>query len=163
LVERFPELKDRVRLHVIGYPDSVVERMTRHDLLKNMLVLHKFVPHNRVLQVMAAADGLLLFYAHEYTSRASIPGKLYEYLRVGRPILAVAFPGGVQDLIERCRAGWVLHPDDVERIAAALLRLIQSRIQGNDPVVPDVDMVSEYRYDRLSKRLADVLDRVAHA
>jgi glycosyltransferase involved in cell wall biosynthesis len=161
LLERHPEFRDKVRLHVIGYPDAVVEEMTRHETLKRVLVLHKFVPHTRVLRVMAAADGLLLFYGHEYTSRASVPGKLYEYLRVGRPILAVAFPGGVEDLINQCRAGWVFRPDDVDGIAAALARLIQSRIHGQDPIVPDASVVSGFRYDRLSQQLAAVFNRVA--
>ncbi len=161
LLERHPELGQKVRLHVIGYPDTVVEQMTRHETLKRVLVLHKFVPHTRVVRVMAAADGLLLFYGHEYTSRASIPGKLYEYLRVGRPILAVAFPGGVEDLINQCRAGWVFRPDDVDGIAAALARLIQSRIHGQDPIVPDASVVSAFRHDRLSQQLAAVFNRVA--
>jgi glycosyltransferase involved in cell wall biosynthesis len=161
LFERHPEFKNKVRLHVIGYPDSVVEEMTRHETLKHVLVLHKFVPHNRVLRVMAAADGLLLFYGHEYTSRASIPGKLYEYLRVGRTVFAVAFPGGVQDLIERSQAGWVFRPDDVEGMTAALAQLIRSRLDGHDPVAPDASVVSGFRYDRLSQRLAEVFNRVA--
>ncbi len=162
LLEQHPELKDKVRFHVIGYPDSVVEQMTRQEPLKSVVVLHKFVPHSKALRVMAAADGLLLFYGQEYTSRASIPGKLYEYLRVGRPILAVAYPGGVQDLIETSKAGWVLRPDDVDGIAATLFRLIQSRCQGLDPVVPDNSVIAGFRYDRLAQELAAVLNRVVH-
>lgn len=161
LFARHPDLRNRVRLHVIGYPDRVVEQFARTELLKRVLVLHKFVPHNRVLSVMAAADALLLFYGHEYTSRASIPGKLYEYLRVGRPILAVAYSGGVQDLIERCNAGWVFRPDDVEGMTAALARIIESRLQERDPFVPDSTTISGFRYDRLAGQLASVLNRVA--
>jgi glycosyltransferase involved in cell wall biosynthesis len=162
LLEQYPELKNKVRFHVIGYPDNVVEQMTRQEPLKSVVVLHKFVPHNKALRVMAAADGLLLFYGQEYTSRASIPGKLYEYLRVGRPILAVAYPGGVQDLIENSKAGWVLRPDDVEGMTSALSRLIQSRCQGQDPVMPDSSVISGFRYDRLAGELSAVLNRVVH-
>jgi hypothetical protein len=47
------------------------------------------VAHRRALQLMAAADGLLLLSA----STASIPAKLFDYLPSGRPILAVAARG----------------------------------------------------------------------
>jgi hypothetical protein len=44
------------------------------------------VPHDRALQLMKDADGLLLLSA----SQASIPAKLFDYAWSGRPILAVA-------------------------------------------------------------------------
>jgi glycosyltransferase involved in cell wall biosynthesis len=162
LLLRHPELKHKVRFHIIGYPDSQVEEITRREPLCCVVVLHNFVPLSKALRVMAAADGLLLFYGQEYTSRASIPGKLYEYLRVGRPILAVAYPGGVQELIESSGAGWVLRPDDVAGITAVLATLIQNRCQGHDPVVPDTNIVSGFRYDRLAQQLSAVLNQVAH-
>jgi glycosyltransferase involved in cell wall biosynthesis len=160
LLQRRPDLKDKVRFHIIGYPDSVVEHAAATDPLKQVIVLHKFVPHSKVLRVMSAADGLLLFYGHEYTSRASVPGKLYEYLRVGRPILAVAFPGGVEDLIKRCGAGWVFRPDDVEGMTAALARLIESRLEGRDPIRADASAIAAFRHDRLAGQLAAVLNGV---
>ncbi len=162
LLRQQPELQHKLRLHVIGYPDGAVEEVTRREPLKSVVVLHKFIPHTKALRVMAAADALLLFYGQEYTSRASIPGKLYEYLRVGRPILAVAYPGGVQELIQSSGAGWVLRPDDVPGMTAALSALIQSRCQGQDAVVPDSSVVSGFRYDRLAQELARVLNRVVH-
>ncbi|MGE0405059.1 MAG: glycosyltransferase family 4 protein [Candidatus Korobacteraceae bacterium] len=163
LLERDPQLKNKLRFHIVGFPDSDVEELTRREPLKDVVVLHKFIPHTKALRSMAAADALMLFYGQEYTSRASIPGKLYEYLRVGRPILAVAYPGGVQDLIESSRAGWVLRPDDLEGLTQTLSRLIESRLAGQDPVVPDSSVIAGYRYDRLAQQVSAVLDRVVHA
>jgi glycosyltransferase involved in cell wall biosynthesis len=162
LLLQHPEWMQKVRFHVIGFPDGHVQAMTQGDPLKSVVVLHKFIPHGKALQVMAAADALLLFYGQEYTSRASIPGKLYEYLRVGRPILAVAFPGGVQELIETSRAGWVLLPDDIAGMKAVLSNLIHSRMRGQEATVPEASIIAGFRYERLAQELAAVLNRVAH-
>jgi hypothetical protein len=48
--------------------------------------VHKPVARDQALELMASADGLLLL----SSSMASIPAKLFDYLAVGRPILAVA-------------------------------------------------------------------------
>jgi len=47
------------------------------------------VDHDRALELMRSADGLLLL----SSSMASIPAKLFDYLAAGRPILAVATAG----------------------------------------------------------------------
>jgi len=48
--------------------------------------VHKPVARGQALELMASADGLLLL----SSSMASIPAKLFDYLAVGRPVLAVA-------------------------------------------------------------------------
>ena len=53
------------------------------------LTLRTPVPHEEMAGELSAASGLLLLSA----SQAAIPGKFFEYLPAGPPILAVSFPG----------------------------------------------------------------------
>jgi glycosyltransferase involved in cell wall biosynthesis len=162
LAER-PELKDQVRFHLVGYPDQTIESIARESPLKETVIFHGFLEHSKVLPLMLAADGLLLFYGDDYTSRSSVPGKLYEYLRIGRPILAVAFPGGVQDLIQEANAGTVLPPDDIPGIKAALARIIAENRERQSTSRVDSEVVSRFRYDRLAQQLATVFDKLVQA
>src|SRR5262249_49830605 len=50
-----------------------------------------------------AKSGLLLLFAEELTLQ--IPGKTYEYLRAGRPILALTTEGAVAELLRKTGAG----------------------------------------------------------
>lgn len=157
LIREQPHLRCVLRIHVIGYPDEDVRRYAAGEL-QGVVLWHTLVPHEQALRAMYAADGLLLFYGHKYTSRVSVPGKLYEYLRIGRPVLAVAYDGGVQELIRRTEAGWVIAPDDVAGARQALEALIIGKERGEVLPSARAEVVAEFRYDRLAEQLALVLD-----
>lgn len=77
------------------------------------------IPYGKALELMAASDILLLFQGP--SCEAQIPAKLYEYLRVGRPILALATSGGETGrLVVASGGGMVVPIDDPEAIAKAL-------------------------------------------
>ena len=43
-----------------------------------------------------------------------VPGKLFDYLRVGRPIFALSANTELRDLIHQTQTGVALHPEDAE-------------------------------------------------
>jgi glycosyltransferase involved in cell wall biosynthesis len=54
----------------------------------------------------------------------SIPGKLYEYLATGRPILAMAERGELSDLVGRCGVGVTADPRDEADLERALIEVV---------------------------------------
>jgi glycosyltransferase involved in cell wall biosynthesis len=160
LLRERPQLRNVVRVHVVGFPDTDTRAYAVGEL-EGVIQLHGFIPHAEALNAMSVCNALLLFYGHDYTSRTQLPGKLYEYLRIGQPLFAVAYPGGVRDLITRAQAGWVLHPEDVSGIKQALLQLIEAARAGDPLPRPLAGVVAEYRYDRLAGKVASVLEKAA--
>lgn len=160
LVRESPEVKNRLRIHIFGYPDADVTQYASQPELQDVVQLHSFVKHTDALKAMRSSHFLLLFYAHRYISRACVPGKIYEYLRSGRPILAITYEGGVQELIEKGNAGFVLRPDDEEAMKQ-ILRTILGNAQ-NDPLPepPQPEFAAQFRYDRLARNLARILEGV---
>jgi glycosyltransferase involved in cell wall biosynthesis len=78
-----------------------------------------------------------------------LSGKVFEYLAVGRPILAAVPPdGAAAELIRKTGAGVVAPPDDPAAIRAALEELHRRWLEGG---LPDVELSAEWR-DRLSRR-----------
>ena len=53
-----------------------------------------------------------------------MPGKIWEYLPSGRPILALADGNEAASLITETRTGFTVRPDDVDAVEAALRHLI---------------------------------------
>jgi glycosyltransferase involved in cell wall biosynthesis len=157
-----PDLASRLRVNIIGYPDEDVKRFASDPRLRQIIHIRGFVAHDEALRMMRATDGLLLFLGDVRFCEQAISGKTYEYLRVGRPILAVAHEGDVKQLIEEGKAGWVVHPDDAEGIKR-VLRTFLSDHSGNEsssqPARPE--FVAQFRYERLAERLAEIFDRVA--
>jgi glycosyltransferase involved in cell wall biosynthesis len=94
-----------------------------------------------------------------------LSGKVFEYLAVGRPILAAVPPdGAAAELIRDTGAGLVVAPDDTDAIRGALAELnARRRADG----LPDVALSEEWRA-RLSRRtrveeMAALLHEVAES
>jgi glycosyltransferase involved in cell wall biosynthesis len=78
-----------------------------------------------------------------------LSGKVFEYVAVGRPILAsVPEDGAAAELIRETGAGVVAPPDDPAAIRSALEELHR---RWRDGGLPDVELTDDWR-DRLSRR-----------
>jgi hypothetical protein len=79
---------------------------------------------------MRRAHVLVLVKHTERRYRGLIPGKLYEYLGAGRPLLALVPESEAADLVRGLGCAEIAAPDDVEAIAAALERFVDSKRAG---------------------------------
>ena len=161
LLSERPELKERLRVHIVGFPDEIVRRHAQQDGLREVVELRKFIPQRQVLREMHASHCLLLFYGNPEYSRTAVAGKTYVYLRTGRPVLAVTGPGGVEERVEKAQAGWVVDPNDIGAIKRALSEVIDCYQTGKPLPSPRPDYVAQFRWDRLAGDVARVLDKVA--
>ena len=90
------------------------------------------MPRRDSLQEMIDASALLIV---QPITTVSIPAKLYEYMAAGRPILALAEPGGeTATLVAGSGAGVVALADDEASIEHALVSLVQLVRDGFTPV-----------------------------
>jgi glycosyltransferase involved in cell wall biosynthesis len=101
--------------------DEIVEASGVGSQVRHLGML----PHDQSVAFVSQADALLLpMHGLPAGARARmVPGKLYEYLATGRPILGLAPAGDARDWIAadpRCR---VADPCDAEAIAQALREL----------------------------------------
>ena len=86
------------------------------------------LPREATLEQMASASCLLVL---QPGTTVSVPGKVYEYLAVGRPILAIAEEGETADLVRASGVGSSVGPDDEVAIDAAFERILtQGQTRG---------------------------------
>lgn len=90
-----------------------------------------FLPHGDALRLMASADLLVLFQPRQFPMQ--VPSKAYEYVALGRPVLALTSDGATADLIRRYDRGHVAAPDDVEAIARVLEAVSDPRNETGRP------------------------------
>lgn len=101
--------------------------------LGNAVEIMGELEHRRALEVLKGADLLLLIGDTAPEAGAYIPGKLYEYMAVGRPILALVMPGEASRIVEKHGLGRVVHPLDREGIKRAYLELYWAWKDGREP------------------------------
>lgn len=165
LVRESPELKEQLRVNIIGFPSESVQRYAEGDDLKEIIKLHGFIPDRaNTLEMMRASDCLLLFWGRRDFSRLAVAGKTYDYLRVGRPILALTEEGGVKELVEEAKAGWVVPPGNRDAIKQTLRKILEADRKNGLASPPRPEFVAQFGWDRLAEHLAEVLrEAVSHA
>jgi glycosyltransferase involved in cell wall biosynthesis len=158
LLRECPQLREKLCVNVIGSPDEIVRDHAAKGLLEGVLKLHRFVSHDVALQAMRASDCLLVFLGDPHVASLAVSGKIYDYLRVGRPILAVAPRGETTEFIQEGRAGWVVDPEDTEGIKRTLREILHDGRRSEPPRPFRPEFVEQFRYDRLAGKLANVFD-----
>ncbi len=153
-----------------GRSQEFLEAMRNRELTEMTEVIADRVPYRDALRRMAGADVLVILSeplgespATEATrawSHLQVPAKLYEYLRLGRPLLALVSGGAVAELLNSLDAGAPIRPDDPDAIAAFLGDTYRARGahapgRGTNPAI------QAYSREHLSARLAGVLDELA--
>lgn len=111
--------------------------------------------HSETLRRLSQSD-LLLLLAEIWTIQ--IPGKTYEYLKTGRPILALTHEGALANLLRQTGGGWVVDPQDQAGIISALRECYQSWKQGLPGRAPDPVIVESFDRRRTTRRIAELLD-----
>lgn len=147
----------RITLRATGF--DAVYRPTLDRLgLADVVELAPALGHREALREVLDADGLLLFQGH--TSNPAIPAKAYEYLRAGRPILAlVAQDGETAGLLQRCGVGNFAPIDDPRRIEPVLEQFLASLATGTLRVLDQDESSRLSRRHRVAEAAA-LLDRL---
>lgn len=157
LVERRPELRDRLELSFFGFVSEPCQAIADRFMtgpLGGVMAFHGFVPRHEALAALDAADAALILLGEGAGMGMFIGGKLFDYIGQNVQILAMLPRGDSRRILEDLDWGVRCDPDpaDVERAIEHLLTLPPP----NRPADPDG------RYDRaeLARKLADSLDAV---
>jgi len=161
LIERGDVDRSRLQVDLIGWCDTAegqsVQVAASNLGLSGCVQFHGPMSKSNAFKRVAAAN-LLLLLAQGWTLQ--VPAKTYEYLRAGRPILALAPPtGAVADLLARTGGAWLVDPTHNEAIALAVREAYRAWLNGEPARAPDRRLVSTYDRRRLVARMAEILSR----
>jgi glycosyltransferase involved in cell wall biosynthesis len=128
LVQERDAARRKLCLQLVGPPTyegtSLKEMAARYNI-EDLVRLPGKVGHGRALELMKGSDILLLIGFNGQGADLQVPAKFFEYLGVGRPVLALApDASAIGEVMRRSGVvGELCNPEDPEAIAAAILRL----------------------------------------
>jgi glycosyltransferase involved in cell wall biosynthesis len=156
---RCPSLRERLLLRFVG-PKSDEFRgafSSFRNQFPNSIELVEGVPKSAAVAEMRRAGALLLLLDPFYDT--SIPGKLYEYLAAGAPILVFGDTGLAADIVRRFGAGLVVPTDDSSLLEAALFHLLEeSRAHWETP--DRIAWLADHTRSAQATRMLKVLSEV---
>ncbi len=149
----------RVRF-VGGLPPSNV-RFIREQGLRDVVTVEPRTRHPDALAVMVTSDILLLLLPSHEGGRKWYPGKLFEYMAAGRPVLAIAPSGLASALIAEAGIGVSVEPGEREHVRA-LLRWAALDPDGfaHQFYHPQMEVIRRYERRELTHHLAETLEDV---
>jgi glycosyltransferase involved in cell wall biosynthesis len=138
--------------------ETYYEKMIRQLAIDDIVHLLPSLPHHEAIQDCADSDALLVFQAASCNHQ--IPAKVYEYLRLGKPILALTpHEGDTAALLKETGGATVVDLADEKSIVSAFPQFV-SRVRDRSHPLPETVLVQRYRRSRQTTDLADVLSEV---
>ncbi len=142
---------------IFDYPGrSDNRRLVRELDLEDEVYAVGSLGHRAVLELMARADGLLLVGDDTPGAGDYIPGKIYEYLALGKPVLGTQARGEARDILEATGRAYLCDPGDPEG-AVAVLRSFLASPPDASGYTPDLH---PYRRDHQAAQMAWLLDEL---
>jgi len=162
LVDEDEGIRACLRVNFIGTRRGKYDDYLREPPLASVVRYVGYVPHQTSLRYLAESSVLFLCQIPVYESAASkLSGKLFEYLYMRKPILALTLPGLTADILSRSGLGTVVDPSDRPGIKKALRELYVAWRDGAVPPAADEAYIGEFDRTRQAARMAALFDQLA--
>jgi glycosyltransferase involved in cell wall biosynthesis len=141
-----------VMIRFIGSADNTIKSLFSQELPSANLQFMPYAEHNRVIEHMMESHMLLLVIPDHNKNKTIIPGKLFEYIRSGNPVLSIGPANSdVAGILKETGAGINFLPDDCEGMISYI-----TSIMDKQPVKKEI---SAGEYNRRSQ-LMNLIDRI---
>ncbi len=146
-----------LEIEFIGDPTfngcKLSDLVARHSL-EEVVSLPGKMPFDECFKRQMQSDALLLFAQGQ---PHAIPGKVFEYLRMNKPILAIADEGDTKDLLGSFPHCFIANPRNGGEMGKKLLELIRT-VRGNGNGKAILNHISQYDRRNLTGELASILE-----
>ena len=138
---------------------------TQYQEVKKKDVYNLYDPRGRQshllsLETARKADLLLLLVQKGESGRTVFTGKLFEYLRLGVPILSFSVHGSAAEkVILETRTGDNFDYGEKREAAAYIQKCYQDWLQGKTDYQPDYQQIKKYSREAETSQLADIFEQ----
>lgn len=149
----------KVTLCFIGKTDEHIAGYLKKQQFLS-LEIKPYLEHKKALGYLARSSALLIVIPSKIKAEEMIPGKLFEYIASGRPIIAIGpKDGDVAEILRITNAGRTFEKEDHKELGAYISELDEKFKNGEF----EVNSFSTEKYSRknLSKEIASVLDSIS--
>jgi glycosyltransferase involved in cell wall biosynthesis len=158
LLSKKPVLRNNIQIIFIGRKEPFIKKLIEENNLNDIVLTVPYLPHKECLSYLLGADMLFLNTIQNY-----VPGKTFEYLRSGKPILAlVSNDTTVAEIVNSTKSGVVIDPTKTEEIKDAILGMYGKYKKGMLKLNREDDSVI-YQYERkeLTRKLAEAFNEIS--
>lgn len=160
-----PEAAQDLEIIFAGVATPQDQAVATNSSISNCIRFTGYVSHPESVELIRTADLLFLPMHNLPAGKRSriVPGKTYEYMATGRPILAAVPEGDARDYLQQSGTAFICKPDDIDAMVRHLDRVYCAWQTGNAAVTPNWDFVRRFERAGLTQKLARFFDQVLQA
>jgi glycosyltransferase involved in cell wall biosynthesis len=154
--------KDRIVIKFVGEIGSEHRGTVEEYALRFPgVVEHRdYIPHRESIQELCSANALLLIIDEGKGSEGIFTGKIFEYIRTSKPVIAVVPDGAARELIKQTGTGFLAYPSKQVEIEKAIYDAYRVFCGEDKDFNPDMEAVKMYSREDLAKKLMKVIEKL---
>ncbi len=154
------QFKEDLVIKLVGLVSKEVKDTIASVGLSEKLELPGYVSHQEAQQYQHKAQVLLLVEMNKAETQVILPGKLFEYLRAKRPILAIGPEGSdIEPILEDVGAGVFFGYSDKEKLKEQLLQHYQNY---QDNALENLSVaIEQYHRKALTEKYTQLIKRLS--
>lgn len=146
---------DDFRIRFIGRFGDEVKEMFEKASFRGSIEIIPYLPHEESVKALMSSDALLLIVDEAKESAEIVPGKVFEYIGVKKPILAIApIDGAVAEILRETGSGTAVEQGDMENCARIFIEFVRNSMDFS----PKTEAIQGYERRESAKKLADILN-----
>ncbi len=154
-----PQLATQITIKLVGKLDVSVLQSISDFNMKEQVEIQSHLPHDQIIPLLQSAALLYLPINNTPNARSIQPGKLFEYLAAGRPILGIGpVDGDAAEILRGCNAGEMIDFSDKTQLIKVLEKWFQLHNDGQLSIEPTGR--DKYTRKNLTSTYSEVLDRI---
>lgn len=159
LCKKDQDFSDDLEIFLAGNVESSLFDLFKENNLGDKVKYANYLPYGELPGKYAQTSVFLLLSNKSKNSKGHIPGKLFEYLHQGKPVLALSDKDGdVSEIINKTNSGFVVDSDDTSSIRDCLLKLYNSYKSGWH--IFEQKGISDYERKNLTGKLSAYMNRM---
>jgi glycosyltransferase involved in cell wall biosynthesis len=153
-IHKNKEIFPNIKLLIIGYGDDY---QNLRNLIDNLDISEQVImtgekPYKEIPELLSAADFCLLPAHNDSIITDIVPIKMYEYLVMGKPIIATKLPGIYKEFGEN---NGVLFVDNPSQVIETITNLTDEQI--NSTKISAKNYIKNYSWEKIIPQFEDIL------
>lgn len=145
-----------LQLNFVGFiSENILDSLKKYNL-SNYIVEVGYMPHNKAIEYQKKSQLLLLIEIDSQDTKAIIPGKLFEYIKANRPIIALGPKDtDVEVILEETNTGNYFNYDDYTALKSKIIEHYNAFKKGN--LQTESKNIQKYSRKNLTETLSKLL------
>lgn len=151
--------KNELEIRIVGnvYQNVLDAYAQKYDL-EGIIKSYGYLPHKESIQMLYNSHILLLVIGKGKGSKNFYTGKIFEYIRVDRPILAIVpTDGAAAQVIDETNTGKVVDPEDIKGVSEKLEYYYNHWKENKKIHNPNWDEIKTYSRKSQAEYLANII------